>query len=188
MWVLGYDSHCCKCSQIADVIQRMSDDKLSVMGLNDPQMLSWIQTTRAPQDGIRPLLVEITNERPPTVYSGTKMFIKMVTVLGVRKAWSISAKLEDLVRPGLTSSQPKNPRRRQLVKGAAGAALAFGILSGTGRFGRNGTQAQESSDLTVSYPDDETLGAISSLWGGAEYQGLADYLSSVGLVPVSDVN
>jgi hypothetical protein len=135
--VLGFDAGCTTCSGLAKRIEERVGDRLEIRSLNDPTMDHWRKEALGEEAPWAPTLVEL-NGGPVKAWTGLRMGARLSRVLGPVATWRIMQVLgeanADLELADSASARAlSGVSRGQFLKGVGGAAVAFSVLSGTGK-------------------------------------------------------
>jgi len=118
-WLL-YDGGCEACAALARAVEALSEGRLGVRSLRDPEVQGWLDQAR-PGWRWEPMLMEVTGEGVQ-IFAGWEMRVRLVQVLGPVRAWRVARAVARLGGPVLGVDWG---RRRLLQQGAVLAGLAL---------------------------------------------------------------
>lgn len=160
--VLGFDSGCMICSGLALRIEEQVGEKLEVMSLRDHRVEQWRKIALGEDAPWAPTLIEVKGLKV-RAWTGWQMAVQLGRFLGPVATWRIMQALGEVgAVPKIEDSRvvEKLPERAaeavvgmsrgQFLKGAAGAAVAMGVISGFGPFAR---RAQALEDWQWPTPE-----------------------------------
>lgn len=146
--VLGFDGGCLSCSGLAQRIEEQVGDKLEVLSLSDHRVEQWRKTALGEDAPWAPTLIEVKGLRV-RAWTGWQMGARLGRFLGPVATWRVMQTLGEVSGtssiensavvdklPGKAAEAVVGMSRGQFLKGAAGAAVAMGVLSGIGPFAR----------------------------------------------------
>ena len=120
---LLFDPGCGVCTSLASEIERIAGGRLAARSLADPEMTQQLERAR-PNTRWEPTLLEIRDESV-TAHTGRMLGWRLISVLGLRRAWTISRLL------GITTPRGSGrgtTRRAFLTSGIRWAGGAIGVL------------------------------------------------------------
>lgn len=169
--VLGFDAGCMTCSDLASKIEAKVGDKLEVRSLHDPQVKQWRGLALGEDAPWAPTLFEVGGTREVRAWTGTGMAVRLMRALGPISTWRLmqvfgeggKRKVEVVAAAGgspIAEAASAAVSRGQFLKGAGGAALAFGLLG-------------MASPAQAAYKD------------GIDVEGLTEALSAIEELPDS---
>lgn len=134
--VLGFDGGCFTCSGLAKEIEKLSEGRLEVLSLRDPQMEQWRNKALGANASWAPTLIEIKDLKV-RAWTGWRMGVNLSRLLGPGATWRVMQALGEIsvppkVEESVAAKVLSGMSRGQFLKGAAGAAVAVGVLSGLG--------------------------------------------------------
>ena len=137
--VLGFDAGCMACSELAKRIEERVGGKLEVRSLHHPQVEHWRGQALGEDAPWAPTLFEVGGAREVRAWTGSRMAVRLARALGPVSTWRVMQALGEVSVPKVAVSGGPPAvvagggglSRGQFLKGMGGAALAFGVLSGT---------------------------------------------------------
>ena len=123
---LLFDSGCCVCTELAEQIETLSEGKLAVHSLGDPQVQVWRIEALGPNAPWAPTLLAVEGEQVHG-WTGFSMAGQLLWLLGPRKSWRVLQLLQQISQP---SEIIPNSSRRRFLKSLGGVSLAMFVLSG----------------------------------------------------------
>lgn len=136
--VLGFDGGCATCSDLARRIEGQVGDKLEVRSLHHPQVEHWREQALGENAPWAPTLFEVGGVHEVKAWTGPRMAVRLARALGPVSTWRVMQALGEVGVPKVAAIGPPvadggaaGMSRGQFLKGLGGAALAFGVLSGT---------------------------------------------------------
>jgi predicted DCC family thiol-disulfide oxidoreductase YuxK len=165
--VLGFDGGCAACSDLARRISERVGDKLEVRSLHHPQVEHWRGQALGENAPWAPTLFEVGGAKGVRVWTGPRMAVKLTRVLGPISTWRLMQALGEVGVPKAVGAGTPSYgagtvglSRGQFLRGMGGAALAFGVLSGT-------SSPAHAADVEV------------------DYDGLVEVFSAIDEIPAS---
>jgi len=145
---LLFDHHCMACSKLARDIEGIVDGKLVPASIHDPEMQRLLSRAR-PTWRMEPTLITVDDERI-RVYTGMRMRLRLLPLLGLRRAGRVAWSVRQAGLPVLPHPQAAEPenvvgRRRFLQRMGA---VAGGLLLST-RLAPNPARAAAASALQI---------------------------------------
>lgn len=196
-WVLGFDSSCFTCADIAKRIQTETYDSLEVRSLRSPEMAEWRSTSLPKTAPWLPTLFHIRDGRV-RAWQGVAMSLRWAKILGPVRAF----KLGQIV--GQTAVDPdfaNNPGRRQVLKalvgsGMAGGLIAMGktpVLASVAGLDKSDPRSAAVTDAVgdrwrVEQASRDTIAKLSTRWNEAVVPNVESSIKSHGVESLTDVN
>jgi hypothetical protein len=132
-WILAFDASCGACAEIAGVVGRACDGKITTMSLTHPDVQRWRELRLGPQAPWSPTLLAVgPGDDEVRAWTGAAMAVRLVRRLGVRSTMQILNALgkeeRDFERrPG--RADDGQLKRAQFLRLGAGAAVAVGLVA-----------------------------------------------------------
>jgi hypothetical protein len=123
---LLFDSGCSLCTELAEQIETLSEGKLAVRSLRDPQVQVWRTEALGPDAPWAPTLLAVEGEQVRG-WTGFPMAGQLLWLLGPRKSWQVLQLLQEISQP--TEIIPNSSRRR-FLKSLGAASFGMFVLSG----------------------------------------------------------
>lgn len=149
--VLGFDGGCVTCSDLAERISEQVGDRLEVRSLHHPQVEYWREQALGKDAPWAPTLFEVGGPRKIRAWTGPRMAVRLACALGPVSTWRVMQVLGEIDAPKVaivgspvSGGGAAGMSRGQFLKGLGGAALAFGVLSGT-------TSAARAAEAEVDF-------------------------------------
>lgn len=127
---LVYDSHCAKCTQIANSAQELAGSKLVILSVHSSEAIALLN--QAHPNGWRhaPYLVEVDDKEHVKAWTGTQAVVHLIQLVGLWKAWKlwVVAHQRGVLIPwadGATQSLFSERRRQFLKNSVVAGAVAF---------------------------------------------------------------
>lgn len=185
-WILGYDASCYACSGIAERIDAIVGETLTVMGLQSESVQAWRLDALGPDAPWSPTLIRVT-PNGVDAWTGIALAPRLTQLLGPRKAVQVARMVgEQTIEPALAV-----PSRRRLLKmmvgtGAAGALIGMGKLPVlASAFGTETSAGSNAGRRTVSDIVGRGKDALLALYqSGPQYAAFSEYLMVLGFEPV----
>ncbi len=117
-YYLLFDSECSTCTALAHAIEIEAGGRLTARSLHEPKVQGLLNRGR-PGWRWEPTLLE-ANDAQVQVYTGLRMRLRLVQVLGLRRAWRVAR----LVCLSLSQENPREDTVRRLQYGCNTGVLA----------------------------------------------------------------
>ncbi len=135
-WVLGFDGLCAGCDRLARSVQAASPRNLVVAPLQSEYLHERRSELLGPEADPEPILLRMNDDKAIKAYTGLRLGIKLLQLLGLKDGWSVLREL---------GTREADEGRRAFLRKAP-AALG-GVLVGLGVLLRPGEASALPSDL-----------------------------------------
>ncbi len=154
--VLGFDSGCATCGDLAERISEKVGDRLEVRSLHHPQVEYWRQHALGINAPWAATLFEVGGAREVRAWTGPRMVVRLALALGPVPTWRLMRTLGEVGSSSAgasmalaTETDVNGVSRVQFFKSMGGAALAVSGLSSTNVFVSEAHAAQRDARVAA---------------------------------------
>lgn len=176
---LGYDASCTKCTRMAQEVEEITQGRLDVLPLSNPDMSQWRRQALGDNATWAPTLVEVSGESV-RAWTGAAMGMQLRRRVGNRNTWQI-AKALGTRHDAAAGKAPSAISRSAFMKGAVGALVGLSVLAARPRQ----AQASEGGDAdhwlaqleltdALEMSDDQLSEAVTSVAQSSDFERMTE--------------
>jgi hypothetical protein len=133
-WILAFDASCGTCRNISHAVEQAAEGRLSVVPLQDPEVVRWRTAALGNDAPLVPTLLRVSGDGKAEGWISRAMALPLVRLLGVRATLRVFAalgRLSEEAREPLSAPSPaRGLSRKAFLRLSAGATVAGGIVFG----------------------------------------------------------